>query len=145
MIKYIHEKYDNHFNIGVAGYPEGHPEEEDEQETLRYLKEKCDAGLISLSLKCFMMLIIFISWCSKLRKIGVDIPIIPGIMPISTYAAFIRRAKWSKIAIPQHFLDALDPIKDDDFLVRERGTELVSEICNKLLQSGYVNHLHFTL
>ena len=42
-------------------------------------------------------------------------------------------------------LDALDPIKDDDFLVRERGTELVSEMCNKLLQSGYVNHLHFTL
>lgn len=57
----------------------------------------------------------FVSWCSKLRKIGVDIPIIPGIMPISTYAAFIRRAKWSEIVIPQHFLDALDPIKDDDF------------------------------
>ena len=145
LIKYIHEKYDNHFNIGVAGYPEGHPEEEDEQKTLRYLKEKCDAGADFIITQMFYDVDNFISWCSKLRKIGVDIPIIPGIMPISTYAAFIRRAKWSEIAIPQHFLDALDPIKDDDFLVRERGTELVSEMCNKLLQSGYVNHLHFTL
>ncbi|KGQ87919.1 methylenetetrahydrofolate reductase [Candida albicans P60002] len=143
LIKYIHEKYGNHFNIGVAGYPEGHPEEEDEQKTLRYLKEKCDAGADFIITQMFYDVDNFISWCSKLRKIGVDIPIIPGIMPISTYAAFIRRAKWSEIAIPQHFLDALDPIKDDDFLVRERGTELVSEMCNKLLQSGYVNHLHF--
>lgn len=64
-------------------------------------------------------------------------------MPISTYAAFIRRAKWSEVVIPQHFLDALEPIKEDDYLVRAKGTELVSEMCTKLIKSGYVNHLHF--
>lgn len=143
LIVYIHKKYGNHFNIGVAGYPEGHPEETDETKTLEYLKEKCDAGANFIITQMFYDVDNFISWCSKLRKIGIDLPIIPGIMPISTYSAFLRRAKWSEIAIPQHFLDALDPIKDDDYLVREKGTELVSEMCQKLLESGYINHLHF--
>ncbi|EER33755.1 methylenetetrahydrofolate reductase 2 [Candida tropicalis MYA-3404] len=143
LIAYIHKKYENHFNIGVAGYPEGHPEETDELKTLEYLKEKCDAGANFIITQMFYDADNFISWCSKLRKIGIDLPIIPGIMPISTYSAFLRRAKWSEIAIPQHFLDALDPIKDDDYLVREKGTELVSEMCQKLLESGYINHLHF--
>lgn len=143
LILYIRKKYGNHFNIGVAAYPEGHPEEEDESKTLHYLKEKCDAGANFIITQMFYDVDNFISWCAKLRKIGVEIPIIPGIMPISTYAAFIRRAKWSEIKIPPHFLEALEPIKDDDFLVREKGTELVSEMCQQLIESGYVNHLHF--
>lgn len=143
LIEYIRNKYGDHFNIGVAGYPEGHPEEECATKTLEYLKEKCDAGANFIITQMFYDVDNFIQWCSKVRKIGINIPIIPGIMPISTYAAFIRRAKWSEIVIPQHFLDALDPIKDDDFLVRERGTELVSDMCTKLIESGYVNHLHF--
>lgn len=143
LIKYIHEKYGNHFNIGVAAYPEGHPEEESDDLILQYLKEKCDAGADFLVTQMFYDVEKFISWCSKVRKIGIDLPIIPGIMPISTYSAFIRRAKWSEINIPQHFLDVLDPVKDDDYLVRAKGTELVADMCSKLLESGYVNHLHF--
>lgn len=143
LIRYIRKNYGDHFNIGVAAYPEGHPEEEDEDKTLQYLKEKCDAGANLIITQMFYDADNFISWCAKLRKIGIDIPIIPGIMPISTYAAFIRRAKWSEVSIPQHFLDALEPIKEDDYLVREKGTELVSEMCTKLIKSGFVNHLHF--
>ncbi|CAI5758537.1 unnamed protein product [Candida verbasci] len=143
LIKYIRKNYGNHFNIGVAAYPEGHPEEEDATKTLQYLKEKCDSGADFIITQMFYDVDNFISWCEKLRKIGIDIPIIPGIMPISTYAAFIRRANWSEIKIPQHFLDALEPIKEDDFLVRDKGTDLVSEMCLKLINSGYVNHLHF--
>ncbi|KAK6462215.1 methylenetetrahydrofolate reductase-domain-containing protein [Scheffersomyces coipomensis] len=143
LINYIRKKYGNHFNIGVAGYPEGHPEEDSDDDLLKYLKEKCDVGADFIITQMFYDVEIFINWCSRLRKIGINIPIIPGIMPISTYASFVRRAKWSEIHIPQHFLDALDPIKDDDFLVREKGTILLSEMCKKLLDSGYVNHLHF--
>lgn len=143
LINYIRAKYGDHFNIGVAAYPEGHPEEQDDSQTLQFLKEKCDAGADFIITQMFYDVDNFILWCSKLRKIGINIPIIPGIMPISTYAAFIRRAKWSEIKIPQHFLDVLELIKEDDFLVRERGTELVSEMCSKLIASGFVNHLHF--
>ncbi|CAH2353375.1 methylenetetrahydrofolate reductase 2 [[Candida] railenensis] len=143
LISYIRQKYGNHFNIGVAAYPEGHPEENDDDQVLKYLKEKCDVGADFIITQMFYDVDNFISWCGKLRKIGINIPIIPGIMPISTYAAFIRRCKWSEIKIPQHFLDALEPIKDDDYLVRDKGTELVSEMCQKLIDSGFVNHLHF--
>lgn len=143
LISYIRKNYGDHFNIGVAAYPEGHPEEEDEEKVLRYLKEKCDVGADFIITQMFYDVDNFLSWCAKLRKIGIDLPIIPGIMPISTYAAFIRRAKWSEVSIPQHFLDVLEPIKDDDFLVREKGTELVLEMCRKMIDSGYVNHLHF--
>lgn len=143
LILYIKRKYGDHFNIGIAAYPEGHPEEDDNSNLLVYLKEKADAGADFIITQMFYDVDNFISWCAEVRKIGIDIPIIPGIMPISTYAAFIRRAKWSQIAIPQHFLDALDPIKEDDYAVREIGTQLVAELCQKLIDSGYVNHLHF--
>lgn len=143
LVVYIRQKYGNHFNIGVAGYPEGHPDEESLLLVLQYLKEKCDAGADFIITQMFYDADNFINWCDSIRKIGVDIPIIPGIMPISTYLAFIRRAKWSQIAIPKHFLEALDPIKEDDYLVREKGTELVSDMCAKLIESGHVNHLHF--
>lgn len=143
LISYIRKKYGDHFNIGIAAYPEGHPEEENVDSLLEFLKEKADAGADFIITQMFYDAENFISWCSKVRKMGVDIPIIPGIMPISTYSAFVRRAKWSQVKVPQHFLDALDPIKEDDFAVRERGTELVGEMCQQIIDSGFVNHLHF--
>ncbi|SGZ56811.1 CIC11C00000002649 [Sungouiella intermedia] len=143
LIAYIHKKYGNHFNIGIAAYPEGHPEEENGDNLMKYLKEKADAGADFIITQMFYDVDNFIRWCEQVRKAGIDIPIIPGIMPISTYSAFIRRAKWSQVVVPQHFLDTLDPIKEDDYAVREAGTELVSEMCQKLIDSGYVNHLHF--
>ncbi|CCE83153.1 Piso0_003725 [Millerozyma farinosa CBS 7064] len=143
LILYIRKKYGDHFNIGVAAYPEGHPEEGDDGRLLEYLKEKCDCGANFIITQMFYDADNFINWCSQVRKIGIDIPIIPGIMPISTYSAFMRRAKWSQVAIPQHFLDTLEPVKDDDYLVREKGTQLVSDMCRKLVESGYVKHLHF--
>lgn len=143
LIVYIRKRYGDHFNIGVAAYPEGHPEEQNSPNLLKYLKEKVDAGADFIITQMFYDVDNFIAWCAKLRELGITIPIIPGIMPISTYSAFIRRANWSQVAIPQHFLDALNPIKEDDYAIREVGTQLVSEMCQKLIDSGYVNHLHF--
>lgn len=143
LIAYIRRKYGSHFNIGIAAYPEGHPEEANGERLLTFLKEKVDAGADFIITQMFYDAENFIAWCAKVRGAGITIPIIPGIMPISTYSAFMRRAKWSQVAVPQHFLDALDPIKEDDYLVRETGTELVSEMCQQLIDSGYVNHLHF--
>lgn len=143
LVLYIRKHYGDYFNIGVAAYPEGHPDDGSLENGLKYLKEKCDCGVDFMVTQMFYDAENFIQWCSKVRKVGIDIPIIPGIMPISTYAAFIRRAKWSEVKIPPHFLEVLDPIKEDDYLVREKGTELVSEMCQKLLDSGYIKHLHF--
>lgn len=144
LIKYIKSKYGDHFAIGVAGYPECHPElpNKDVKLDLEYLKQKIDAGGDFIITQMFYDVDNFINWCSQVRAAGMDVPIIPGIMPITTYAAFLRRAQWGQISIPQHFSSRLDPIKDDDELVRDIGTNLIVEMCQKLLDSGYVSHLH---
>ncbi|KAH3668909.1 hypothetical protein OGAPHI_002664 [Ogataea philodendri] len=143
LISHIKKNYGDHFSIGVAGYPEGHPEEPDRSKTLEHLKQKQDAGADFIITQMFYDVENFINWCKDCRDLGITIPIIPGIMPISTYAAFMRRAGWSEIAIPKHFSDALDPIKDDDAKVRDVGAKLVIEMCQQLLDSKQVNHLHF--
>lgn len=143
LVKYIREKYGNHFGIGVAGYPEGHPEDSDDDDKLvGYLKEKVDCGADFIITQMFYDADIFIGWCEKVRGAGIHVPIIPGIMPITTYAAFLRRAQWCDINIPKEFMEKLDSVKEDDQLVREIGTDLLVSMCQRLLNSGYVNHLH---
>lgn len=63
-------------------------------------------------------------------------------MPIHTYAAFMRRAQWTKCKIPQNWLKALEPIKNDDVEVREVGKGLVTDMCRRLIDAGIL-HLHF--
>lgn len=142
LIDYIRKGYGDYFDIGVAAYPEGHPEEPDDAKTFEYLKLKCQHANFIVT-QMFYDAEKFITWCDHVREIGIDLPIIPGIMPISTYAAFIRRAKWSEVPIPRYMLDVLEPIKDDDFLVRQKGTELIGDMCTTILNSGHVKHLHF--
>lgn len=143
LVKYIRAKYGDHFDIGVAGYPEGHPgDDTDDSVLIDYLKQKVDAGANFVITQMFYDADIFIKWCKKVREAGIDIPIIPGIMPITTYAAFLRRAQWCDIHIPDEFMKQLEPIKDDDQQVRETGTNLVVDMCQRILDSGYVTHLH---
>lgn len=143
LVKYIREKYGDHFDIGVAAYPECHPEETNIDLLIDYLKDKVDVGADFIITQMFYDAEGFIEWCAKVRARGITIPIIPGIMPISSYAAFKRRATWCEINVPSQFEEKLQAFKEDDQLVREAGTELVAEMCQKLLDSGFVNHLHF--
>lgn len=143
LISFIKSKYGDHFDIGIAAYPEGHPEEKDSIKLLQYLKEKVDCGANFIITQMVYDSDIFIEWCKQVRSIGIDIPIFPGIMPISTYSAFLRRVQWCEVNVPTNFLKLLDPVKDDDQKVRELGTQLIVEMCQKLIDSGYINHLHF--
>lgn len=143
LIKYIRQEYGDYFDIGVAAYPEGHPEETDIELLIKYLKEKVDAGATFVITQMFYDADNFLNWVRKCRSAGITVPIIPGIMPISTYAAFERRATWCDIQVPNAMRKALEPISNDDMLVRETGARLVAEMCQKMLDSGLVSHLHF--
>ncbi|KAL5455864.1 hypothetical protein PMIN06_004241 [Paraphaeosphaeria minitans] len=142
LVKYIREKYGDHFDIGVAGYSEGSDDNDNVDELIDHLKEKVDAGGTFIVTQMFYDTDIFINWVHKVRAKGIDVPIIPGIMPISTHASFLRRAKWSKIKIPEPWTQALEPIKNDDSEVREVGKGLVADMCRKLVDAGIL-HLHF--
>lgn len=142
LVKHIRETYGNHFDIGVAGYPEGTDDNKDEDMLLDHLKEKVDMGATFIVTQMFYDADNFVRWVGKVRARGIDIPILPGIMPVATYASFLRRANHMQCKIPQEWLDALEPVKNDDVAVREIGTKLVANMCRKLLDNG-IWHLHF--
>lgn len=141
LVRYIREKYGNHFDIGVAGYPEGCDDQDDPEILMDHLKEKVDAGGTFIVTQMFYDVDIFLDWVQRCRARGITVPIIPGIMPITTYAAFLRRANWSKCRIPPTWIKVLEPVKNDDAAVREVGKGLVAEMCRKILEAGIL-HLH---
>ena len=141
LVKYIKARYGDHFDIGVAGYPEGCDDNRDQETLLEHLKEKVDAGGTFIVTQMFYDVDNFLHWVDQVRAKGISVPIVPGIMPIQTHAAFLRRAKWSNSKIPQKWTDALEPIKNDDAKVREVGKGLVAEMCQKIIDSG-IMQLH---
>ncbi|KAI9678482.1 MAG: hypothetical protein M1829_002080 [Trizodia sp. TS-e1964] len=142
LVSHIRSKYGNHFDIGVAGYPEGCEDQEDPDLLMDHLKEKVDAGATFIITQMFYDVDIFLDWVQRCRARGISVPIIPGIMPIHTHAAFIRRATWTKCHIPSKWTKLLEPVKNDDAAVREVGKNLVAEMCQKILDAGIL-HLHF--
>jgi len=142
LVLYIKERYGNHFDIGVAGYSEGSDDNDDVDELIDHLKEKVDAGATFIVTQMFYDTDIFLEWVRKVRAKGIDIPIIPGIMPIHTHAAFLRRAQWTKCKIPKLWTEALEPVKNDDVEVRQVGKDLVADMCRRLIDAG-ITHLHF--
>lgn len=142
LVKHIRKTYGNHFDIGVAGYPEGCDDNKDEDQLLDHLKEKVDMGASFIVTQMFYDADNFIRWVGRVRERGITIPILPGIMPIATYASFLRRAKHMNCKVPQEWMDRLEPVKNDDNAVRDIGKSLVAELCRKLLAAG-IYHLHF--
>ncbi|KAI7784854.1 methylenetetrahydrofolate reductase 1 [Diaporthe eres] len=142
LVVHIRKTYHDHFDIGVAGYPEGCDDNKDEEQLLDHLKEKVDAGATFIVTQMFYDVDNFLRWVGKVRARGIDIPIIPGIMPIATYSSFLRRVNHMKCRVPQEFMDALEPVKNDDAAAREIGKTLVANMCRKILAAG-IPHLHF--
>ncbi|CAN8103170.1 unnamed protein product [Discula destructiva] len=142
LVLHIRKKYGDHFDIGVAGYPEGCDDNKDEESLLDHLKEKCDAGAGFIVTQMFYDVDNFLRWVGRVRAKGIDIPIIPGIMPIATYSSFMRRANHMNAKVPSEWMALLDPIKNDDLAVRELGTHLVADMCRKIKKAGIV-HMHF--
>ncbi|KAK1759326.1 methylenetetrahydrofolate reductase-domain-containing protein [Echria macrotheca] len=142
LVAHIREKYGSHFDIGVAGYPEGCDDNKDEDLLLDHLKEKVDMGASFIVTQMFYDVDNFLRWVDKVRAKGITIPILPGIMPIATYASFIRRANHMNCKIPEAWMAALEPVKNDDVAVREIGKSLVADMCKKIVAHG-IKHLHF--
>lgn len=143
LVRHIRDSYGNHFDIGVAGYPEGCDDQDDLELLMDHLKEKVDAGATFIVTQMFYDVDNFLEWVQKVRAKGITVPIIPGIMPINTYASFVRRCNHMDCKIPSKWLAALEEVKNDDATVRNIGTGFVAEMCRKILDSGLIHHLHF--
>ena len=103
---------------------------------MEYLKQKIEAGADLIMTQMFYDVDIFVNWVKEVRNAGINVPIIPGIMPIQTWNGFQKAIQMSQTQVPKSWMDELEPVKEDDAKVREVGTKLVSNLCRKILESN---------
>eukprot|EP01100_Stratorugosa_tubuloviscum_P011921 TRINITY_DN543_c0_g2_i1.p1 TRINITY_DN543_c0_g2~~TRINITY_DN543_c0_g2_i1.p1 ORF type:complete len:593 (+),score=269.86 TRINITY_DN543_c0_g2_i1:52-1830(+) len=145
LVKYIRKNYGNYFGIAVAGYPEGHADAVSFEQDLFFLKEKIDAGADFVVTQLFYDCNVFLNFVQRAREIGINCPILPGIMPIHNYASFQRMTTFCKTKVPSFIFEALEPIKDDDEAVKLYGIELAVEMCQTLLKHNIKGFHFYTL
>eukprot|EP00276_Gloeochaete_wittrockiana_P005145 CAMPEP_0184655738 /NCGR_PEP_ID=MMETSP0308-20130426/14383_1 /TAXON_ID=38269 /ORGANISM="Gloeochaete witrockiana, Strain SAG 46.84" /LENGTH=592 /DNA_ID=CAMNT_0027092455 /DNA_START=195 /DNA_END=1973 /DNA_ORIENTATION=+ len=143
LVKLIRKHYGDYFGIGVAGYPEAHLEATSYEEDLKYLKEKVDAGADFIITQLFYDTDGFLKYVQDCRNLGIKVPIIPGIMPITNYGSFMRMTAFCKTKVPEDIAADLELIKDDDEKVKNYGIELGIKMCRKILDAGASPGLHF--
>lgn len=142
LVRYIRKKTDDKFSIGVAGYPEGHPECESREDDLLRLKQKVDAGADFIVTQLFFDNRDFYEFKEKAQKIGIDVPIIAGIMPIENYKQIQKITSLCGSKIPDEIKDMFsrDDISEDDKL--KFGIDYTTRQCQDLLANG-VHGMHF--
>ncbi|KAH0714211.1 hypothetical protein KY284_007116 [Solanum tuberosum] len=150
LVKHMRAKYGDYFGITVAGYPEAHPDvipangiatKEIYENDLAYLKKKVDAGADVIVTQLFYDTDVFLKFVNDCRQIGINCPIVPGIMPINNYKGFLRMTGFCKTKIPEEIMAALEPIKDNEEAVKAYGIHLGTEMCKKILATG-IKTLH---
>ncbi|KAL6881597.1 methylenetetrahydrofolate reductase [Trichoderma novae-zelandiae] len=141
LVKYIRKKYGSYFCIGVAAYPEGHgdgshPEGQSFEHDLPYLVEKVEAGADFIMTQLFFDIKAYEKFETRLRThpsgAFKTIPILPGLMPIQSYAMIKRTAKLSHAKMPDELMARLNAVKGDDEKVKMVGVDILSELVEQI-------------
>ena len=130
------------FCVGVAAFPEPHPEHGDAALDARLLVEKARAGASFAITQLFFAANDYFRLVERVRALGCDIPILPGIMPITNVSQVKRFAELSGAALPTAVTDRIAAVADDEDQVRKVGIEIATELCEVLLEGGAPG-LHF--
>lgn len=124
LINYIKEKYGDYFCIGTAGYPETHLEASSADDDMKHLKAKIDAGAEIIITQMFFDNQVFLDFEKKCREVGIDIPVIPGILPIQNYGGFKKMTELCKTKVPEEVTSEIESIKNDEAQVKKFGVDL---------------------
>jgi methylenetetrahydrofolate reductase (NADPH) len=143
LVEFVRENFS--FCIGVAGYPEGHPEAPNRQEDLLNLKKKILAGASFIVTQLFFDNKYYIDFVANLRKIGVDVPVIPGIMPILNLNQIKRFTKMCGATIPPDLMGRLETVQDNPESVYQIGIDHATNQCEELLMQGAPGIHFYTL
>lgn len=130
------------FCVGIAAFPEGHPDAPTLDHDADVLVDKASAGAEYAITQLFFRASDYFGLVARVRSRGCEIPIIPGIMPILNFAQVARMAELSGAELPREVLDQVEPIADDREAVRAKGIELATQLCRDLLAGGAPG-LHF--
>ena len=129
------------FCIGGACYPESHPESGNQTEDIMYLKEKVEAGCDFLTTQMFFDNNLLYRFLYRIRKAGIDVPVIPGIMPITDKKQIERALKLSGSFMPRRFLDLVDKFGDKPAAMKQAGIAYATDQILDLFAAG-INNIH---
>ena len=133
------------FCIGVAGYPETHPESVDTLQDLQHLKAKVDCGADFVTTQLFFDTQDYFDFVALARQLGIRQRIIPGIMPILNYRQIVRFTRMCGASIPLALQERLEPVAEDADAVFEIGVDWAWQQCEALLAGGAPGIHFYTL
>jgi len=142
LVSFIRAQTGEHFHIEVAAYPEFHPQARSPREDIANFKRKVQAGANSAITQYFYNADAYFRFVEECRKMGVTVPIVPGIMPIVKFSQLARFSDACGAEIPRWMRKTLESYGDDNASVQSFGLDVVTQLCEKLLAGGAPG-LHF--
>ena len=142
LVSFIREETGKHFHIEVAAYPEYHPQASSPDKDLANFKRKVDAGANSAITQYFYNPDAYFRFIERCRTTGIDIPVVPGIMPITNYHQLARFSDACGAEIPRWIRKRLESYGENMSSIRAFGEEVVTNLCRQLLREGAPG-LHF--
>ncbi|MFC4727638.1 methylenetetrahydrofolate reductase [NAD(P)H] [Coralloluteibacterium thermophilus] len=142
LVAFIRSEFDGDFHIEVAGYPETHPQASDALADLRHFKAKVEAGADGAITQYFYNADAYFRFVEDARRLGVEVPIVPGVMPIANFAQLRGFSEMCGAEIPRWVLKRMQALGDDAGAVREFAADLVATLCRRLIEGGAPG-LHF--
>ncbi len=142
LVSYIREETGDHFYIEVAAYPETHPQAGNAVKDLENFKNKMNAGANTAITQYFFNPDSYFAFIDSCEKMGIDAPIVPGIMPINNYIQLARFSDACGAEIPRWIRQRLESYGDDLDSIKHFGVEVITKMCDRLLSEGAPG-LHF--
>lgn len=142
LVAFIRKETGDWFEIEVAAYPEVHPQARDYRQDLLNFKRKVDAGANAAITQYFFNADAYFNFLEECQALGIDIPIVPGIMPISNYSQLARFSAMCGAEIPRWLAKKLESYYDDTASIKAFGLDFMTELCDRLLANDAPG-LHF--
>ena len=142
LIAFIRAEHGDAFRIEVAAYPETHPQADNALDDLKHFRTKVEAGADAAITQYFYNADAYFHFVDAVRRLGVEVPIIPGIMPISNFSQLRRFSEACGAEIPRWIGKRMQAHGDDAEAVREFGADVVAALCRRLVEGG-APALHF--
>lgn len=145
LVRFVRAEYDDTFHIEVAAYPEMHPQSLSAQDDMDHFVAKVSEGADGAITQYFFNPDAYFDFVDRVRARGVDIPIIPGIMPITNYTQLARFSNMCGTEIPRWLRLRLQDYGDDRASIRAFGIDVVSRLAQRLLEQGAPGAHFYTL
>ncbi len=142
LVEFIRAETGDHFHLEVAAYPEFHPQAQTARIDLENFQRKVDAGANAVITQYFYNADAYFDFVDSCEKMGINIPIVPGIMPINNYLQLSRFSDACGAEIPRWMRKRMEEFGDDLESIRAFGLDVVTEMCQRLLDHGAPG-LHF--